>query len=118
MSCEMPSVYSRKHPKARKPHKCCECHGVIQQGETYYRHWGVWDDPETFKVCDDCEALRKVVDEGITDCEERTAFTMLHESVFEGREPAEMAAYIAIKRKRGAEIPQWMAKLEKQEGAQ
>lgn len=112
MSCELPSIFSREHPTARKPHKCCECHGVIRQGETYHRFWGIWDDPATFKVCDDCEALRAEIDKG-SDPDEVTPYGYLCESVFEYRD-GPIARYIAIRRKRGAPIPDWMLKAERE----
>jgi len=45
-------------PKARKEHKCCECHRTIKPGEHYQRVTGVWDhDPNTFKTCTECADL-------------------------------------------------------------
>jgi hypothetical protein len=50
-----PSTYHESKPKARKPHKCCECGRMIQPGETYRNLWGVWDgEPKTFKTCEAC----------------------------------------------------------------
>ena len=59
---EMPSCYRLITRKARTEHRCCECHGVIEKGERYHYHSGVWDgSPASFKVCSDCEALREKV---------------------------------------------------------
>ena len=56
---ELSSCYSLKKRKARKQHKCCECKGVIQAGEVYNLHSGIWNcEPASFKVCADCEELR------------------------------------------------------------
>ena len=72
--CETPEVYVHERPKARKKHTCCECRGVIQPGELYHRHRGVWDGRGcSFRVCNDCEAIRKEMDEGLP-CDEWTPF--------------------------------------------
>ena len=40
---------------ARKPHKCCECHNTIKQGDKYAFTSGVWDgEPASFKTCQNC----------------------------------------------------------------
>lgn len=53
-----PSAMWDSRPKAKKRHKCCECRGWIEAGETYWRVRGVWDgEPHTFAMCTDCEAL-------------------------------------------------------------
>lgn len=53
-----PSVMWESKPKAKKRHKCCECRGWIEPGETYWRVRGVWDgDARTFSMCPDCDAL-------------------------------------------------------------
>lgn len=60
---EIPSAYGCEWRKARKQHKCCECLGVIGKSEHYHYHHGVWDGQgSSFKVCADCEALRKEMD--------------------------------------------------------
>lgn len=111
--CEMPSVYQCDRPKARKEHKCCECDGAIRVGEHYRKHHGIWNgEPGTYKVCDQCEDLRTLVDAGIAHPEDRTAFGELHESVFESREREWINAYLSNSRARGAAIPAWMTKIE------
>lgn len=53
-----PSVFDEKTVKAKKVHKCSECRGAIQAGETYLKTWGIWDgEASTFKRCPDCSAL-------------------------------------------------------------
>ena len=54
-----PSCFKSSDRKARKEHKCCECHRVILPGETYRYESGVWDgDPEDYKTCADCLSVR------------------------------------------------------------
>lgn len=68
---EMPECFVVRTPKARKQHKCCECRGRIQIGETYERASGIWDgEPMRFKTCCDCAALRAEINSGLPvwDC--------------------------------------------------
>lgn len=110
---EYPSVYRHESPKARKMHKCCECGGVIAIGEIYHIHVGVWDcEFSSYKRCLDCENLAKEIDATIKDPEDKTAFGMLHEQVFDGNNLDYKQRFIAIKRKRGGLISEWMAKYE------
>ena len=105
----MPDVYRIEKPKARKEHKCYECRGVIAVGEAYCLHSGIWDGKASrFKVCSDCEALRCEVDKDEREPEFYTPFGSLYESIFERRNPDEMRRYVALKEKRGAQIPDWM----------
>lgn len=76
---EQADFYMLTKRKAKKSHKCCECRGIINKGETYNYHFGIWDgECCSFKVCNDCENLRKEV---IIDCllleDEHPAFTCL-----------------------------------------
>ena len=106
--CEMPSCYGRDHRKARKAHKCCECHGMIQPGEIYHYHHGVWDgEARGFKVCIDCDALRAACDRDARYYE-RTPFEGLHDSVEESGDVELCARFMGIMLRRGASIPQWM----------
>lgn len=55
---EPPECYTHEERKAAKEHTCCECHGVIQKGECYHVHSGIWEGrPERFKRCADCESF-------------------------------------------------------------
>lgn len=46
-------------PKARKPHQCFECHGIIGIGQRYEYTKGLWPDgPAQFKVCATCTEIR------------------------------------------------------------
>lgn len=107
---EMPSCYGHEERKARKAHKCCECHGTIQPGEKYHFHHGVWDSQaSSFKVCTDCEALRAECDRGAR-YDECTPFEGLQDSVEGIGEPGLLTRFVEIKRRRGATVPPWMAK--------
>ncbi|NCC62614.1 MAG: hypothetical protein EOM12_17135 [Verrucomicrobiae bacterium] len=109
---EIPSCYSHKIRTARKENICCECKGIIEPGETYHYHHGVWDHVgQGFKVCMECEALRAECDKGLDYDSERTPFTGLRDSV-EGmikHAPELYLQFVEIKRKREAEIPLGMA---------
>lgn len=107
--CEIAIVYECDKRKARKEHKCCECRGVIQVGETYNYHHGIWPDgPEQYKTCLECEALRTELDKDIPYDDERTAFGNLYESVFEVGTLEIISRFLNIRRKRGAKIEVWM----------
>ncbi len=59
---ESPDVMTTTHPKARKQHRCCECHGAIMPGEQYEKITGIWNgEPETYKTCAVCAAKRQEV---------------------------------------------------------
>jgi hypothetical protein len=46
-------------PKARKPHKCSECHRIIQPGEKYERFSGKFDGSLfCLKTCLQCAEIR------------------------------------------------------------
>ena len=73
--CEIAEVYGHKLRKARKEHKCCECHGKINKGEQYHYHHGIFDGETCdYKVCLDCELLRAECDKDIKYPEEMTHF--------------------------------------------
>lgn len=52
-------LISDKWHKARKDHRCCECHRTIVNGEQYRRET-LSDDGKisTYKTCADCESLK------------------------------------------------------------
>lgn len=58
MVCELPKVCIRKEVKARKSHICCECGKQIVPKSIYVKYGGIWDRPETFKLCVRCDKLR------------------------------------------------------------
>lgn len=80
----MPEAYVHARPKARKAHKCCECHGVISKGEIYHRHSGIWDgEPGRWKRCTDCEDLVDLIDSCNPRWDERVPFGGLYEFAYE-----------------------------------
>lgn len=80
--CELPQCITEAKPKARKRHKCCECGGLIMEGEVYIRVSGIWDcTPARFKVCVDCDALRTEADESVQYPDEMTPFGYLSETL-------------------------------------
>ena len=110
--CEMPTVYECDRPKARKEHTCCECRGKISIGETYHKHHGIWDgEADTYKVCDDCEIVRDIVDKD-QHPDDKSAFGHLYESVMESHQLAIIKQWLDIRRKRGAKIEPWMLQRE------
>lgn len=63
-----PSASWESRPKAKKRHKCCECRGWIEPGETYWRVRGIWNgEAKTFLMCGDCEDLKEWAGDG-ADC--------------------------------------------------
>ena len=53
------SFYTETSPTARKQHKCCECHRVINPKEKYEKIAGMWDGRfDTYKTCSDCTEIR------------------------------------------------------------
>lgn len=54
-----PSAFKQQTRKARKSHKCCECHQEISIGEKYDYVSGIWEDnPDSYKTCMSCLAVR------------------------------------------------------------
>lgn len=55
-----PQAFSAYNRKARKEHKCCECHKTIQPGETYSYASGIWDgEPKSYKSCRGCVGIER-----------------------------------------------------------
>jgi hypothetical protein len=60
----LPAFFAVETPKAKKPHICCECKGIIKPGETYQSAHGAWEGKwGHFKTCEDCAALREEVED-------------------------------------------------------
>lgn len=105
----MPSVYACDTRKARKAHRCCECHGTIQPGESYFYQHGIWDgQPGAWKTCAECFALRSEVDAVAYDPYECAAFEELSEHIFNSGEQEWINRFVANKEARGATVPDWM----------
>lgn len=83
-------VWQESFPKARKPHKCCECGGVILKGHKYRNIFSVYEgDATTSKVCMPCEAVRDIIrqhenDEGCDGNEAEAPIGELAASVIQG----------------------------------
>ena len=108
--CEMPSCYGHEERKAWKAHKCCECNGTIQPGETYHYQHGIWNGKAAdYKVCADCNALRAECDRDAR-YDECTPFEGLYNSVngMWTNAPELFVRFVEIKRRRGAMVPPWM----------
>ena len=57
---DQPALFSEKMVKARKEHKCCECHEPIKPGNIYELVKGLWQgDWGTYKTCRVCAQIRK-----------------------------------------------------------
>jgi len=103
---EFPDFYRNQIRKARKSHRCCECRGTIQPGETYHYHSGKWDgDVETFAMCVDCNVLIADLNDG-RPFEERTTFNELLEDCSNTGDEW-LSKMVGIMAKRGAKIPDW-----------
>lgn len=106
---DLPTVYKCDNRKARKDHKCYECQGKINIGESYNYHHGIWSgEPEDFNVCLECDELRFDVNEGAA-YDETAAFGSLYEHVFESQDLEFMKRYVALRQKRGAKFQPWMS---------
>lgn len=58
------TIWEERSPKARKPHKCCECGLPIRPGEIYLSVFTVFEGKATtFKLCTGCETYRHAVHE-------------------------------------------------------
>jgi len=56
---ERAEAFRETHVKARKPHKCECCGRQIRTGETYLRHWSVYEgNVSNAKLCSDCASDR------------------------------------------------------------
>lgn len=106
--CERPQAYSHKLRKARKDHECCECSGIINKGENYHYHSGIWEfEPDSFKICVDCELLREEINSKIKYYHDKVAFKELFEVV---QHSDYFDKYVSIRIKRNAKIYDWMKK--------
>lgn len=57
--------YEEKIVKARKPHRCYECHDTIPAGEQYERVSGIWEGKwETYHFCLPCREIAHEFSEG------------------------------------------------------
>lgn len=88
-------------PIARKRHKCCECGGLILEGEQYHRVSGIWDgEPLRFKTCTDCWSLRTEADKNVDWPDEFTPFGYLSETLEEMGDEKLSKRFAEVKAKR------------------
>lgn len=81
-----PAVYRHTTPRARVPHRCCECRRErIQPGDHYHRHEGLWaGEWRTYCVCLRCERVRDALERGMrSDWGECLAFGEMREELRE-----------------------------------
>lgn len=56
--CDMPEFQRDAMRKARKEHKCCECHGKIPPGTTYKLFTGKWSgEMQVFRMHQTCAGI-------------------------------------------------------------
>jgi len=59
---DLPEFESTVEVRARKAHRCCECHDTIAIGQTYERMTGKWDGVvKTHKTCLACAEVRNTL---------------------------------------------------------
>ena len=105
--CDIAEVYHVDKRKARKAHRCEECHGTIPAGEVYCFHHGVFDGAGfSNKVCVDCEELRTELNKKL-DLYDQICIGELCDVVMED-DDAIIDRFIQIKVKRGGKIWPWM----------
>jgi hypothetical protein len=57
--CELPDFCHQELRRARRPHRCVECGGVIGVGTSYEHTAGKWDgELDTFATCLPCADVR------------------------------------------------------------
>ena len=57
---ECVSIYNDEMRKARKEHRCVECHRVIKPGEAYRYEFGIYEhEAAQYKTCAHCSAARE-----------------------------------------------------------
>ena len=107
--CEIAEVYEIEKRKARKDHRCAECHGTIKAGEIYHYHHGVFDGAGfSDKLCEECQQLHKDVDKDNKDIYEQTCVGELFDAIFESDDASLIRRFIETKIKRGCPVQPWM----------
>lgn len=84
--CDYVEAYRAVNRKARKPHKCWECHKTIEKGEVYEYSSGIFDgDPFSTKRCMDCAELIDYVSSlPETECIDDPIYEHLHDCEYVG----------------------------------
>lgn len=63
-------VHNKRHPRARKEHKCCACDETIRRGDLYRDVFVVFDgDADTNKYCLRCARMYDEIDNRM-ECDE------------------------------------------------
>jgi hypothetical protein len=85
---EYPDVYDERHiAHCQKEHKCCECSGIINQGESYQRIWYIFDGHSyTHKTCPICKEIRNEFNKRQDDQEDWAPVEMLCSTLLESDE--------------------------------
>lgn len=77
---EVPSVFRQITRKARKEHKCCECHSAIKSGSNYIYSHGIWEGESfDYKQCLICSEVASAAASLSTDPEDYPGFTALRD---------------------------------------
>lgn len=109
--CDGPKVYSESYPISRKPHKCCECGGIIFFKEKYHRFSGIWEDRwDTYKTCMDCKAIREDYLK-VFAWDEMPYLGELEQYIFDGGYKPDIKRIIEIKDRRGVKVQPWMREI-------
>ena len=58
---DTPKLFEERTINARKAHVCYECGSQIDRGEKYVRIKGLWDEFETYKLCEFCHDASDLV---------------------------------------------------------
>jgi hypothetical protein len=102
---EFATCYTEVKATARKEHVCCECHGAIKRGESYFVASGFFSDgPFRKKWCEFCHNLRKQIDATIKDRCEKVAFEELWDAVSEMCSEVEIRNFVHNKNRRGGRL--------------
>jgi len=114
MEGEYPQAYSYKFRKARKSHKCYECHGIIPIGELYHYHSGIWGhEAFSFKICDDCKKLTKELGATLPSDSDNILFGDLQEYISESNDPKFIGKFLDNQVRRQGKPHDWL--IEKQQ---
>lgn len=112
---EYPTIFEECRPRARKAHRCCECGGQIECGESYSRLSGLWDGRwKAYKTCVDCQELRKKIVDSCDHWEDQPALGEMYETVFEDRDLTWIKSFMETRRRRNAGLSHgsWMERVE------
>jgi hypothetical protein len=109
---EYPQAYCEKWRISRKPHKCCECGGIIFYKERYHYCSGVWDGQgQSYKTCVDCNEFRNLIN-STNSYEDGAALGELREYIMSDYFLPDITKFVSIWDKRGVfvrpKIREWI----------